>query len=106
MMDVIYFSSDGHSGQNIVSLGKTNNYFFLQKIGKNSLKISPQKSSFLFLLGGGQSGSGVKLEENDIPVVDGVVPALLAVLAGGLKQEIRPLKDAKITQPYIRLGKF
>jgi len=94
VMDVIYFSSDGHSGQNIVSLGKTNNYFFFTKNWKKFVENFPEKfrrkKSFLFLLGGGQSGSGVKLEENDVPVVDGVVPALLAVLAGGLKRENRP----------------
>jgi hypothetical protein len=38
------------------------------------------------LLGGGQSGSGVELEEDDVAVVHGVVPALLTVLAGSLQK--------------------
>ena len=47
--------------------------------------LQKQVVKLLFLLGGGQSGSGVELEEDDVAVLDGVVAALLAVLAGGLQ---------------------
>lgn len=39
----------------------------------------------LFLFGGRKSGSGVEFEEDDVAVVDGVVPALLTIFAGSLK---------------------
>ena len=47
--------------------------------------LQKQVVKLLFLLGGGQSGSGVELEEDDVAVLDGVVAALLAVLAGSLQ---------------------
>ena len=47
--------------------------------------LQKQVVKLLFLLGGGQTGSGVELEEDDVAVLDGVVAALLAVLAGGLQ---------------------
>ena len=47
--------------------------------------LQKQVVKLLFLLGGGQTGSGVELEEDDVAVLDGVVAALLAVLAGSLQ---------------------
>ena len=55
---------------------------------QNNCRRLWQKMEKLFLFGGRKSGSGVEFEEDDVAVVDGVVAALLPVLAGGLERKI------------------